>query len=120
MRQRSPESMGHASQSVLWVVVTTFPDADVAESVATGLVEQRLAACANIVPGVMSIYRWEGEIEREGEVMAVLKTTAAGYGPLRDRLAAMHPYDVPEILAFPVPEGSGAYRAWVAAEVRAP
>lgn len=112
--------MPRSQESALWAVVTTFPDAEAAEFVTTELVEERLAACANIVPGVTSIYRWEGEIQQDGEVLVVLKTTTTGYVRLRDRLEAMHPYDVPEIMAFPVPEVAEAYRAWVAMEVHTP
>ena len=102
------------------VVLTTAPDADVARSLATRLVEARLAACANVVPGVTSIYRWKGEGQEDSEVLVILKTTPAGLGPLRDRIAELHPYDVPEILALDAPEGSADYLRWVAEEVSAP
>lgn len=98
-------------------VVTTAPDAGVAEELAARVVEERLAACANVVPGVTSLYWWEGEVQRDAEVMIVLKTVTARFEALRRRIAELHPYDVPEILAFPVPEGSDEYLAWVRQEV---
>lgn len=102
------------------VVVTTAPDAHTARTLATTVVEERLAACANIVPGVTSIYRWEGAVQHDDEVMLVLKTTPGGFVALRDRIAELHPYDVPEILALAVPDGSVEYMSWVADEVVAP
>ena len=102
------------------VVLTTAPDADVARSLATRVVEERLAACANVVPGVTSIYRWEGAVQEDSEVLVILKTTPAGYGHLRDRIAELHPYEVPEILVLDTPEGSADYMRWVADEVSAP
>lgn len=98
-------------------VVTTAPDASVAGSLAARIVEERLAACANVVPGVTSIFRWEGEVQREDEVLVVFKTTEAGYAALRDRIVSLHPYDVPEVLAFPVSNGSDDYLRWVEREV---
>lgn len=103
--------------SVVSAVVTTAPDATVAESIATRIVEERLAACANVVPGITSIFRWKGEVQREAEVLVVFKTTEAGWAALRDRIVALHPYDVPEVLSFPVSAGSDDYLRWVAGEV---
>lgn len=101
-------------------VVTTAPDVGVAEELATRVVEERLAACANVVPGVTSLYWWEGEVQRDAEVMVVLKTVAGRLDALGDRIAELHPYDVPEILAFPVPGGSDDYLEWVRREVETP
>lgn len=98
------------------VVLLTAPDPDVAERLATSLVEARLAACANLVPGVSSIYRWEGEVERAGEVLLLLKTTEERLPELVERAAALHPYDVPEVLALPVGEGYAPYLRWVVDE----
>lgn len=105
------------TQPAVTAVVTTAPDSSVAESLATRIVEERLAACANVVPGVTSIFRWEGEVQRETEVLVVFKTTRAGFADLRDRIVALHPYDVPEVLAFPVSSGSDDYLRWVVREV---
>lgn len=98
-------------------VLTTAPETGVAETIAETLVAERLAACANIVPGATSIYRWDGAIQREAEVMIVLKTTAAISARLRDRLVELHPYDVPEVIAFDVSDGSRPYLDWVRSEV---
>jgi len=98
-------------------VVTTAPDSEVARALATRIVEERLAACANVVPGVTSIYWWEGTVQQEGEVMVVFKTTAERLDALRDRVLELHPYEVPEVIAFPVAEGSKDYVSWVAREV---
>jgi periplasmic divalent cation tolerance protein len=95
------------------VVLTTAPDAAVAESLATALVEEGLAACVNIVPGVTSIFRWEGEVQREAELLLVTKTSAERVPPLRERIVALHPYDVPEMIALPVVGGHAPYLDWV-------
>lgn len=100
------------------VVVTTAPDADVAESLGRTLVEERLAACANVLPGVTSVFRWDGEVQTEGEVLVLLKSTESVFAALRDRLVDLHPYDVPEVLQLPVPAGSDVYLDWVREEVR--
>lgn len=101
-------------------VLMTAPDLDVAERLATTLVEARLAACANLVPGVTSIYRWEGAVERAQEVLLVLKTTTPRLAELMRRAAELHPYDVPEVLALPVEAGHAAYIRWVADETSDP
>lgn len=98
-------------------VLSTAPDPTVAESLAARVVEERLAACANLVPGVTSIYRWEGELRRDSEVLVVFKTTAAAFPSLRARILELHPYDVPEVLALPVPDGADDYLSWVRREV---
>lgn len=102
------------------VVLVTMPTAERAAELARALVEERLAACGNVVPGLRSIYRWEGRVVDEPEVLLVLKTTAARFEALRDRVLALHPYQVPEVLALPVDAGSAAYLAWVGAETAGP
>jgi len=98
-------------------VVTTAPDAATAAELATGVVEERLAACANIFAGVTSIYWWEGEVQRDQETLVVFKTGVERIPALRDRIVELHPYDVPEVLVVPVPGGSKAYLDWVRDEV---
>lgn len=93
------------------VVFCTFPDVEKAREIAAVLVERRLAACVNLLPGVESIYRWEGKVERAGEVLAVIKTTR--YPELEAALKALHPYEVPEILALPVAAGLAGYLMWL-------
>jgi periplasmic divalent cation tolerance protein len=111
--------MSTGTDSGVRVVLTTAPDRSVAEELAERLVEERLVACANLVPGVRSIYRWQGTIQRDDEILLVLKTTDEAVGRLRRRLSALHPYDVPEILALPVQEGLDAYVSWVLEQVEA-
>lgn len=99
------------------VVLVTAPDHDVAERIARALVEERLAACANLVAGVTSIFRWKDSIERENEVLVVLKTTAAELDALRRRAVELHPYEVPEVVALAVEAGHAPYLEWVRASV---
>lgn len=99
------------------VVVSTFPSQDAAASVARTLVEERLAACVNIVPAIRSIYRWESAIHDEAEVLAIIKTTAERLVAMRERLVELHPYDVPEAIELPVAGGHAPYLAWVTGNV---
>jgi periplasmic divalent cation tolerance protein len=98
------------------VVLVTTPTAEKAAELARALVEERLAACGNVVPGVRSVYRWEGKVLDDAEALLVLKTTRARFEALRERVLALHPYDVPEVLALAVEAGSEAYLAWIAGE----
>lgn len=107
------------SESEVRVVLVTAPDAEVAEGVARALVAERLAACVNVVPGVRSIYRWEGAIEDAAEVLLVIKTRADRCPKLADRVRELHPYDVPEVVELPAVGGSRAYLDWVRAEAEA-
>ncbi len=99
------------------VVLCTAPTAEVAAGLARALVEARLAACGNVVPGLRSIYRWQGRVEDEPEVLLVLKTTRDRFPALRDEILRRHPYQVPEVLALPVEAAAGAYLEWLAAAV---
>jgi periplasmic divalent cation tolerance protein len=101
------------------VVLVTCPHAEAAASLARTLVQERLAACGNILPGLRSIYRWEGEVQDEPEVLLLLKTTAARFESLRERVVALHPYQVPEVLSLAVEAGHAPYLAWVAGGVDA-
>lgn len=94
------------------VVLCTFPDIEQARQIGAALVETQVAACVNILPGVESIYRWEGKVERAGEVLALIKTTR--YADLETAIKKLHPYEVPEILALPVATGFPAYLNWMA------
>ncbi|MDQ3212571.1 MAG: divalent-cation tolerance protein CutA [Acidobacteriota bacterium] len=96
------------------VVLTTLPpDADAA-AFARGLIEERLAACVNLLPVMESVYRWEGDIEQESERQVVIKTSRERVPTLWDRVRELHPYDVPEFLVLPVVDGNDAYLRWVA------
>ena len=99
------------------MVLMTAPDAETGERVGRVVVDERLAACANVVPGITSIFRWEGEIKKEAEVLVILKTTVDGVGRLMERVAELHPYDVPELLALPAETGAEKYLNWVKSEV---
>ena len=101
------------------VVLCTCPDRTVAERLAGGLVEQNWAACVNILPEIRSIYRWQGELHNDGEVLMVIKSTRAAYPGLQHWLQKEHPYDVPEILALPLAAGSPDYLEWVVQETAA-
>lgn len=100
------------------VVLVTVPTHERAAEMARALVEERLAACGNVVPGLRSIYRWEGKVEDEPEALLLLKTTRARFDALRERVLALHPYEVPEVVAVPVEAGSAPYLAWIAGETR--
>ena len=96
------------------VVLTTLPaDADAA-AFARGIIEERLAACVNLLPAMESIYSWEGSIEQETERQVVIKTSRERVVALWDRVRELHPYDVPEFLVLPVVDGNDAYLRWVA------
>ncbi|HEY7374141.1 MAG TPA: divalent-cation tolerance protein CutA [Polyangia bacterium] len=91
----------------------TMPDQARATVLARALVGEGLAACVNIVPGVRSIYRWEGKLQEDDEVLCLIKTRRAVFDRARARILALHPYEVPEILAFAVEDGSPAYLEWL-------
>jgi periplasmic divalent cation tolerance protein len=99
------------------VVLSTFPDADHATRVAHALVEERLAACVNLVAPVRSIYRWKGAVHDDPELLAIIKTSTDRYPALAARLAALHPYEVPEIIALPLAAGHPPYLSWLAGQV---
>ena len=103
--------------SDLRTVLVTAPDAGTAESLAQAVVVERLAACVNLVPGVVSVFRWEGQVRRDEEILLVLKTTAERVEALRERVVALHPYDVPEVLVLAVADSHEPYRAWVQGQV---
>jgi periplasmic divalent cation tolerance protein len=98
------------------VVLCSCPDEPTAEHIARELVGARLAACVNRLGGVRSTYRWEGQVRDEPEVLLAIKTLRSRYGELEMRLKALHPYEVPEIIALPVVAGLGGYLAWIGAE----
>ena len=99
------------------VVLSTFGSAEEARKVCRQLVEERLVACANLLPAVESIYRWQGGVETATETMALMKTTVAGYAKLEARLQQLHSYSVPEIVALPVRSGAESYLGWIGENV---
>jgi len=100
----------------LRVVLVTAPDPGVAEGLARALVEERLAACVNVVPGVRSVYRWEGRVEDAGELLLLVKTRADRTEALAARVRELHPYALPEVVELPVVGGSPAYLDWLREE----
>ncbi|MBW8269437.1 divalent-cation tolerance protein CutA [Caldovatus aquaticus] len=104
--------------AVLWVYVTAA-DAEEARRIGRALVEERLAACVNVLPGHTAIYRWQGRLEEAAEAAFVAKTTAARFAALRARIRALHSYTLPCILALPAACGDAEFLAWVRAETAA-
>lgn len=98
------------------VVLCSAPDADVAARIARAIVEEGHAACVNVVPGVRSIYRWQGALQDDAEVLLVMKTRSDRLSALCERVRSMHPYELPELLALPVVGGAAAYLDWVRTE----
>lgn len=98
------------------LVLTNLPDTESARSLARVLVESRLAACVNLMPGVQSIYHWQGAIEQANEVTLLIKTTRSHYAQLQQAIISHHPYEVPEVIAMPVSDGHPAYLRWVVTE----
>ena len=100
------------------MVYMTAPDEAIAAQIASRLVDEELVACGNIVPGVRSIYRWEGQVCDDPEVLVILKTLASKVPLVSERVRALHPYDCPEVVSVAVDGGSQAYLDWVAGAVR--
>lgn len=99
------------------VVLITAPSTEVAEKLAHALVEARLAACVNLLPAVQSIYRWEGQVQSEQEILMLVKTRLELFeSQLVPAVKALHPYQVPEIIALPLVAGSQSYLDWIRAE----
>jgi periplasmic divalent cation tolerance protein len=108
--------VSHDGADDVVVVLVTCPDEDSAATIARALVEERLAACVNVGGGVRSIYRWQGKVEESDERLLVVKARADRLEALAARVAALHPYDVPEVLALPVRGGLAPYLDWVRSE----
>jgi periplasmic divalent cation tolerance protein len=101
------------------VVLVTASSEEEAETIGKAMVEETLAACANIIPSVTSIFRWEGKTEREAECLIILKTRRRLLDHLIERVRDLHSYEVPEVIAVPVVGGSEAYLEWVKQETEA-
>ncbi len=100
------------------LVLTNLPDRAAAERLADALIEQRVAACVNILAPCRSVYRWQGAVQHDEEHPVLIKTTAERYAALETAIRAAHPYELPEIIAVPIERGLPAYLAWVGAETR--
>jgi periplasmic divalent cation tolerance protein len=104
--------------SKVHILLSTVDSAQTAKGIASTLVDEHLAACVNIVPGVSSCYRWQGEIQNEQEFLLILKTSTDRLQDLMDRLESIHPYEVPEIISIPSDRAHAAYVNWVLGETR--
>jgi periplasmic divalent cation tolerance protein len=99
--------------SEIRLVLCTFPDTASARQIGTALVEKQLAACVNLIPGVESVYRWQGKVENASEVLAIIKTSAAVFPAFERELTGLHPYEVPEIIALEPAAVSENYGSWL-------
>jgi len=115
-----PSPVSVPPPNTVLLVLTNVPDADLARSIAQALVDERLAACVNILAPCHSVYRWQGAVEEADEVPLLIKTAQDRYAALQARLKELHPYDVPEILAWRPDAGWPAYASWVIGETRVP
>jgi periplasmic divalent cation tolerance protein len=93
--------------------MTACANVEQARSLADALVNERLAACVNVLPGVESVYRWEGRVERANEVLLLIKTTLERFQALRERIVSIHSYDTPEIICLPIEQGLEKYLTWL-------
>lgn len=101
------------------LALTTVPSPELGETIARALVEERLAACVNVLPAMTSTYRWKGMVERDVEYQLIIKTTSAQIAAIEARIRPLHPYELPELLVLAAAGGSAAYVAWVGESVRA-
>ncbi len=113
----SPGAAGEPGESAsdVWVAFSTAPDLQGAEELGRRAVEAGHAACVNLISGVRSLYRWQGALEEAHEVLMVFKTTRTAFPRLAELVSAVHRYEVPELIAFPLADGLPAYLAWVRA-----
>jgi periplasmic divalent cation tolerance protein len=103
---------------MFYIVLTTARDKAEAEGIARRVVEEKLAACANVVPNVTSTYFWKGKVERGEEVLLLMKTSGEKLENLFKRVAELHSYEVPELLALPIERGSASYMRWMEESLR--
>ena len=99
------------------LVLVTAPSEDEARRIANALVEERLAACVNIVGAIESVYRWEGQVTTDRESLMIVKTTAAGYEQVEQRVKELHTYSTPEVIAIRIERGSEQYLSWLQGSV---
>jgi periplasmic divalent cation tolerance protein len=106
--------------SQLRVVLVTVPDVDTGCSLARRVVGERLAACGNVIPGLTSVYRWDGKVQEDSEALVIFKTTERVLPDLERRVLELHPYEVPEFLALSITDGHFPYLRWVVGELIEP
>lgn len=99
-------------------ILCTVPDSVSAERIAARVINAKLAACVNIVPGIESVYEWQGKIERSQEILLIFKTHATCYIQLEQKLVELHPYDTPEVIALPIAQGLAEYLSWIGKSTR--
>ena len=109
---RPRSSLPEMADEIL-LALSTFPDLETARRIARELVSENFAACANVIPAIESIYRWQGKVEQGNETLVLFKTAAARYPAFQEKLKSLHPYDVPEIIACPVDKALPEYLRWV-------
>ena len=95
------------------LAITTCPDMEVADTIATDLVEGHLAACVNILPGARSVYEWQGKVEKEQELLMLIKSRSDKLAALETRLLELHPYELPELIVVPLVGGLAPYLSWI-------
>lgn len=100
------------------LILCTCPDADSATTISRTLVEERLAACVNRIPGLTSVYRWQGQIREEGETLLLIKTVREHLEALRARLVELHPYELPEVIALEISDADASYLDWLRDQTR--
>jgi len=105
------------SPPTVFVVLVTVPDEETGLSLAREVVEGGQAACGNVIPGITSVYRWEGKLHQDPETLVIFKTTEGSLNELKKRVVELHPYEIPEFLALPITEGHLPYLRWVQGEV---
>ena len=98
------------------LILASVPDKQTANNLASMLVQERLAACVNIMPEVISYYRWEGKINTDSELLLLIKTQSSKFEPVKEYILKKHPYDLPEIIAIPLTDGFSGYLDWVKKE----
>lgn len=119
MRRLPPRRAAYNRAMPLVLIQCACPDAAGADAIARTLVDERLAACVQVLPGLRSTYRWQGAVEQADEVLLQAKTTHRAMAAAMARIAALHPYEVPEVIALQALHASDAYAAWVGAQVDA-
>ncbi len=102
------------------IVLCSCPDEAVAERIASTLVEERLAACVNRIPGITSTYRWQAKVQHEHECLLLIKTRSERFDAVRERIVELHPYELPEVIAVDIVLGHAPYLAWIEAETGNP
>uniref|UniRef100_A0A0N4ZJW3 Divalent-cation tolerance protein CutA n=1 Tax=Parastrongyloides trichosuri TaxID=131310 RepID=A0A0N4ZJW3_PARTI len=104
--------------NVFSVIYVTVPKMEVAKTIARNVVESKLAACVNIIPGVTSVYSWKGNIEEDQELLLIIKTKTNLLEELKKEIVKIHPYEVPEFISLPIEHGSEPYLKWIGEQTK--